>query len=278
MGLQKSLTAVVLSVALIFSAAPLFWAAAVNYGPAATGGGPRPYWRPPATATAGSNLKSVDEGNLMSNLKARADAEITRRRTSLKGLINRVNAMMRLSASQKSDFVTEIQNDINDLSALQTKIDADTDLMTLRADVKSIVADYRVYLVFMPQVTILSFDDRMGTIVTNMNTVLAKLSARVSQAQGKGKNVGNAPALLSDAKAKLTDASSQLTNVMNEVTPLTPDGYPGNEATLKSARTTLQTVFQTDLKGARRDMIQVFQILRGLSGNSVATPSAATSN
>src|SRR5579872_6107659 len=79
------------------------------------------------------------------NLKTRADNEITRRITALNDLITRINGFTRLTADQKSSFVTQIQTEINTLTSLKTKIDADTDTATLKTDVQSIVAEYRVF-------------------------------------------------------------------------------------------------------------------------------------
>ncbi len=230
--------------------------------------------RPALFRNAGASTSAAVQADAVANLKARADQEIDRRITSLNNLITKINAMVRLSASQKTTFTNNIQADITNLTTLKTKIDADTDITTLRTDVKSIVSDYRVYLVFMPQINLLSYADRMSYTVTNMTTILTKLQARVSQAQSAGKNVGNAAALLTSAQNELNDANTQITNVINQVVPLTPAGYPGNETALKSARTTLQTVYTTDLVAGRQNLMSVIQILHGLGGTPTATSSA----
>ena len=196
----------------------------------------------------------------MTRLKTRATAEITRRVTALNGLITKISAMKRLTSAQQSTFTTGIQGQISSLTSLQTKINGDTDLPTLRTDVQSIVQAYRIFALYMPQVNIMSNADRVLAIVSEMNQVESLLQSR-----------GGSATLLTDLTAKLADATTQATNALNSVVPLVPSGYPSNKTTLESARTMLETA-RTDLKGALVDITQIRQLLKGTANAPTPTP------
>src|ERR1035437_2225976 len=100
-------------------------------------------------AAARQSLKTQNDANSVQNLKSRADSEITRRISSLTELISKINTLKKLSVTDKSSFVSKLQTEINSLNTLKTKIDADTDLVTLRTDVASIIQSYRVYALFL---------------------------------------------------------------------------------------------------------------------------------
>ena len=192
--------------------------------------------------------ESNNQATLLANLKNRADNAIEARITHLTKLIDIINNIKRLTSAQKATLVGQVQDEINSLNTLKTKIDADTDLTTLRTDVKSIVQSFRVYVVFMPKIYIIAHADRIMDVVSLFQTLESKLTARVSAAG----NPSSLTSLLSDMTAKVTDAGTQAQNAINTVLPLTPDGWPGNKAQLESARTMLQTARQ-DLEDALHD-------------------------
>src|SRR5260221_5555613 len=78
----------------------------------------------PETTSTGANTTER-----ITSLKTKADALITDRVTHLNTLLTRINAMAKLSATDKTSFTTEINTDISGLNALKIKIDADTDLV-----------------------------------------------------------------------------------------------------------------------------------------------------
>ena len=185
-------------------------------------------------------------------LQERANREITRRIASLKMLIGRLNNLKRISADQKATLVTQVQTEIDNLTALQAKIKADTDLETLKTDVQSIVTSYRIYALFMPKIAILAMAERLDAAVDQMTDLTTKLQTRIEAAKSAGKEVGALQSTVIAMQKKIADAKTQEQNAINVVLPLTPDGYPGNKSTLQDARKMLQKGHQ-DLVEARKD-------------------------
>jgi hypothetical protein len=207
----------------------------------------------------------------VSRLKTRADAEITRRITALNGLITKINAMVRLTAGQKTTFSNGINGQISSLNTLKIKIDADTDIATLRTDVQSIIQSYRIFALYLPQVNIMSNADRILALVDEMNAISTKLQTRIDAVKTAGKDTMSMQTLMTDRASKLTDAATQANNAIAAVVPLTPAGYPGNRTTLTSARNMLQTARQ-DLVAAEKDATQIRQTLRSLGITPKPTP------
>ena len=203
----------------------------------------------------------------LENLKTRAQAEITRRITSLTELSNRISGIKHLTDSQKSTLTSNIQTEIMSLNALQAKITGDTDAQTVKADVKSVITSYRVYVLYMPQVRIILASDELLDSADKFSALGTKLQSRISEAQSKGEDVSTLQTTYTDFQAKATDAQTQANNAIIAITPLQPQDYPGNKTTLQSARTMLQAARQ-DLKTARQDAQTITQ---GLRTNSLPT-------
>jgi len=223
-------------------------------------------------ATREAKITQV-QANISQDLKLRAEKEITRRLSYLNQLITNLNGIKKLSSVEKASLQSQIQTQIDGLNALQTKINGDTDNTTLKADVKSIISNYYIFLFFRVQVNLLIAADRSLATVDNSSAIYTKLQTRINQAQAAGNDVTGLNAILSDINVKLTDAKTQLTAMQTELAPLTAGGYPGNKVTLTDARAKLKVVV-TDLKAVYQDVVQIRNQLEGLK---ISNPEASSS-
>lgn len=224
-------------------------------------------------SAARQSLKAQNDADRIQNLKQRADAEITRRVTSLTELITKINGLKKLSQTNKTDLINKVQTEITGLNTLKTKIDADTDLAILRADVKSIVQSYRVYAFFIPQIRILSAADVMSQSADSLTVLANKLETLITKSGATGTTLISLQNYLSDMRAKIKEANDIYQVIETEVLALTPAGYPTNKTTLEDARAKLKTGSKA-LKTARDDAKQIVKILRSLNKNLKATGSA----
>jgi intracellular sulfur oxidation DsrE/DsrF family protein len=186
--------------------------------------------------------------------------------------------MKKLSDTEKTGLISNIQTVLNDITLLKTKIDSDTSTTTLKVDVKSITADYRVYALVLPQISLLSASDRIDVIASEMETLSAKLQTRISDAQGKGVDVTAANNSLNDLNAKIADASSQAKIINQDVLSLTPDGgdktkEASNTSALKDARAKLK-IANNDLKTARQDVDSIVKVIKSVKEGATASTTA----
>lgn len=229
----------------------------------------------PTTSRAARTEERLDQ--TLTRLKTRADNEITRRVSALTALIGRITNFKRISDAQKSSFSTNIQAEITALNQLKTKIDADTDITTLKSDVQSIVNSFRVYALYIPSTRIVANADIVLDIANQMQQYTQKLQDAINTTQSAGKDVSTITPLMTDRNAKITDAITQAQNAITTVSSLTPAGYPGNQTQLKSARDMLSTA-RKDLRTAQQDALQIRQKLKSIGGTTISkspTPTTA---
>lgn len=224
-----------------------------------------------------SNSANTNSG-AVENLKNRAATEIDRRITALNKLLTKLSTLKRVSDTQKSSLSTLIQNEISSLNSLKAKIQADTDLATLRTDTKSIVSSHRIFALFMPQVRLLAAADALNTSAAKMTELAGKLETRIATASSSGQNTASLTTLLESMKSNISDAQTQANAVITAVSPLTPDGYPANRTTLITAKQNLQSGHQS-LKKAAQDARQIIVKLLTMSvGNNSAGENSSSAS
>ncbi len=217
-------------------------------------------------STGAAVTKSQLEANRIENLKQRATTEITRRINFLTELSKKIDELKKLSTVQKEDLKAQIQTQITSLNELQARINADTDLATLRTDVKSITNGYYTFAFFRVKISLLVASNRMAATTDILNTVYAKLQTRINEQQAKGIDVTALNVLLSDMLAKINSAKTQYDAAQTELSSLTAQGFPGNKSTLLSARAKLKQG-EKDLRAAYQDAVKIRQGLGDISGN-----------
>ncbi len=220
------------------------------------------------------------------NITTRADAEITRRINAMNALSARLSNVIRLSATEKNDLSATIQAQIAAMNSLQAQIAADAqanNTSSLKADVQSIIASYRIFALILPQATIEAAGGRALTIAGILTNLSAKLSARISEAQTAGNNTTAAASALADMNAKIADGNTQANAAIAGVVSLKPDNgnktvMASNEAALKAARSKIQAA-QQDFVAARTDALAIIKALRTfkVSAGANATATASTS-
>ncbi len=231
---------------------------------------------PGNTASKSGEIRETILNTKVENLKNRASNEITRRIASLTHVINKISAIKRLTQIQKDSLTNNIQAEIENLKLLNTKIQADTDIETLREDVKSIVTSYRIYLLYLPQTQIIIAADKLLNTADTFTELVVKLQSRIDVAKSKGEDVSSLETTLADMQAKIADAKTQANNAINAVSILKPTDYPGNKPELQSARTMLQAAHK-DLITAKQDAQKIIVELRKMNkNNSTVSPTDIT--
>ena len=187
------------------------------------------------------------------NLQNRGDTQTTNRINALNKLLTRIQGMKNLTVAEKTAFSSTIQTSVTSMTNLQAKIQSDTSTTSLQADLKTIAPDYRIYMLIMPQISILSAVDRVNTLVASLQTIQNKIQTRVSGNAGLSSNT-TISSDLSDMTAKLSDASNQANAAESEVVNLQPD--QGNQTTMQSNNAALKDA-QSKMKTAAQELITV---------------------
>lgn len=203
----------------------------------------------------------------IANAKARADQEITRRIASLNTLNTRIQGMKAVPAEDKAAMTNTVQTQISQLTALNAKIQADTDVATLKADIKAIATQYRVYLLIVPGWSIIAAADRIITTAPYYTSFGAVMQTAITQAQTNGNDVSALIAKLADYNAKVANAVTQANAANALLSDLVPDQgddamLASNNAAIKSAAAKLKLAIQ-DMQAARQLAVSMVGTLKG---------------
>lgn len=194
--------------------------------------------------------RQENQVNRMAALRTRADKEITRRVTALSEIGTRIGTLKHLTEDQKNTFSSEAREQITDLNNLKAKIDSDTDLATLQADVKSIVVSYRIFSLYLPKLRILIASDQMQIASDALSGIATKLASRIQLDKSSRSDVKVLTTALTDMQTKIADAKIQAQKASSTVLAIKPSDYPGNKTTLENAYAMLQ-IGKKDLVAAR---------------------------
>ena len=231
-----------------------------------------------ATVTAGGVNAGVS-ANVQARIttaKSRADQEIKRRTDMLTQLNAKVQAMAHVSDSEKSSISSMVSTELSDLSTLQAKIDADTDLTTLKTDIHSIAQSYRIFLLVIPRGRIDVAADKINTAASALTTLAGKLQTRIDAAGG---SADSQHAQLNDMNKNIGDAQTQANAAVSAVANLQPDNgdktvEASNDAAIKDARSKIKAAL-ADLKAARQDAGAIVKALHQIGDAPNASANAS---
>ncbi len=205
-----------------------------------------------AAGGCGTNLECV---------KAFGDARISERLAALTRLNTAAANHKGLTDQQRDVIEQDVQTNKQGLTALQKKLDAETDVQAARQDVKNIYVQFRIYAVVLPRDYGELYLFHEQNVVARMKNANQKISNLIQKAKEKGKDVSQLLALQSDYNAKLDDATRHLNDAQGLIPQLTPANYPATTDTLKTYRADLKAAHE-DIKGAAQDLHQIIQLLK----------------
>lgn len=218
-----------------------------------------------SSSASTTSLRNTATASAVENLKTRANTEITRRITFLTELSGKLDEIKKLSDTDKASLKSQIQTQIDSLNALKIKIDADTDLTTLRQDVKSILNGYYIFAYFRVKVSLYIAAGRLTTTSDMLNTVYTKLQTRITEEETKGTDVTALKTLLADMLLKITDAKAQYDAAITTLNTLDAVSFSKNKSSFIDIRSKLK-LGADDLRAAYKDAIKIRQGLGDITG------------
>ncbi len=236
-----------------------------------------------AETAASSSPKAKKLDAAVARLIDRGDKAIANRIDALTELNTRIQDMKLVSADNKASLASQIQTQITNLNTLKSKIDADTDLATLKTDVKSITGSFRIFALVIPQGRIIASADRLNTVAGDLSVVANKLQTRLTEAQNAGKDITSLNTIFTELTAKISDAKTQATAAVSHVVNLTPDN---DDATIVASNKDALKLSHSDIKVGQQDLVTARQdinkILKGLKAfklpGTTGTSTASSTN
>ena len=212
----------------------------------------------PAAPAVGQRRAAAGQATL-EGIKTRSAAEIARRQGALSAqLILVTGKSPSLSDADRSALTTLIKNDQAGLQALGSKIAADTDLATAKADHQKIYTEYRVYALVIPQIRLVRANDAL------INVALPRLTdarSRLQSALTKAGKTDEASATMADLQTQIDLIRANSSGLSAQLLALTPAQWNADRSVLSGPRTTLQSSHAA-LEKARADIVAVRAMLK----------------
>jgi archaellum component FlaC len=216
--------------------------------------------------------RSADRSaNQLQNIKNKADTLIMNRLDSLNNLLTRVQNDTRLSTSEKSSFVSEIQQDVSGLTALKGKIDADTDVATARADAKSIITNYYIYAVFEPKVRLLVTLNNLQTTASYVQALVPQIQNLINTLKSQGKDTSQIQPLLDDISTQLQTINTTLTNDITSVQNISTT-TKRNPTDFSTVRQDISQIVKVGFAKIRSDFAKMRPLFKQIIGTVSITP------
>jgi len=207
-------------------------------------------------------------GQGLAILKQKCDQAVQKRETALGNDATKINAATGLTSSDKSALLATESSDASGLTALDATIQADTTFSQAKTDCEKIVTQYRVFVVFEPQVHLVIAADTVGSAATKITSLASELQQKLGSNQNPA-----VQAALADLQKQVAAAQASVSGLSATVLAQTPSGYPGNKSVFTSALASVQSAV-SDLKQARSDIDTIKDALQPSSG---ATPTPTPS-
>ncbi len=215
------------------------------------------------TAKSRANTNAAGDQAKLQRIINRGNNEIERRISTLQHLTDKLSSAFKLSDSDTAALTNEVNGEIDSLKALKTKLDADNTVADAQNDVKTIITEYRVYVLIAPKVHLVKVAADQQAAETRLLALIPKLESRINDAKSAGKNVTSLESGLADMKARLAKAQPLSSDVESSVINLQPSDYNSDHTILSSYRDKLKTA-QTDIQAAVSDAKSIVNALKNL--------------
>lgn len=199
-------------------------------------------------------------------LRTASDKKIAAQIKSLNSLLVRVGKIPGLSSGDQAILTGEINGLIGDLNALKVKLDAETTVAGIQADLAVLSKDSRYARSIGYQVKIIEFAEYVIAQGPKFDAQAATLAGKIAAAPS-GIDTASAQTYLDDMKAKVAAAEAlagPLPAIMLALTPAQLQAGKGDPTIAKASKDMWQASF--DLWKARHDARIVEWILAGKPG------------
>jgi hypothetical protein len=232
----------------------------------------------PAPGSSSTPAGSSQSGQAWAKAHAKLMSALQARVSTLGRLNTSVGDSKDLTSADRSALNGLLGPETSGINALLATVQAatpqNTTVAQLRADAKTMVDQYRVYLVMSRQVHLTERADTQTTVELRISNREPKIQAAIQKA-------GNPPAAVQayhDLVTQVTNATQATGQAdIPAVLQVTPSGYPGDAAPLSAASTALHQA-ATDGKAAAGDLKIIRNALTqhdsSLKGQSTPTASA----
>jgi hypothetical protein len=222
----------------------------------------------PSGATGTVRTCSADR---LSYVQSRVDAAVKKRLVTIDRLTSALAARTHVTDTHRATLTATYSADSGGLKAVDAKVQADTTCGQAVTDGRTVVTDYRVYLLLVPQTHLVAASDTGTYAAGQLAAAEPKVQAAID-ALTDPQEEATAQAKLDDMTARVQAATSALGGVDDGMLALKPADIPSQLATIDGYRAKVASAHE-DLRRALADA----KALRALLDHPAAGPAASPS-
>ncbi|MEX0875344.1 MAG: hypothetical protein WD646_02445 [Actinomycetota bacterium] len=147
------------------------------------------------------------------------------------------------------------------LTRLKAQIRAEDDREEIRRLCRSIVTEYRIYVLVTPRTMLTLAADAAVAAANKLDDVADRIQYAIDEAAAEGKDVTEAQAQLDSMRSHIEAAKASAGSVPDAVLPLTPSDWPGAQEVLRQAKQDLDEA-REDLRAAKQDGYDAVEALK----------------
>jgi hypothetical protein len=214
-----------------------------------------------ATGSQATQTASSSQTMTVGDIITKGNTAIAQRLTTLGDLVTNINSSSnKLTTSDKSYLLSEVNGASSGLASLKSTLDAETSLKAARADYADIFSEYRVYLLVKPKVNDIKTADVQQAREQKLTTEQGKLQTRFNKV---GKNNSQTQSLLTSMQTELSNAKGISSSVETGALPITPAQFNTNPTVMKNYSAQLKQATD-DNQTAVQDAKQIVTALKSL--------------
>lgn len=207
----------------------------------------------------------IDRVSNLETLKKKGANLIKHRLDALNKLARKVTAS-KLTDAQKAQLLSDITANVNGLNELGVKIAAGNDVVAVRALVKSIITDFRIFAVAIPRVSGLMNVWLSLANIEQVTVSLAEAQIKIDALKVKGVDTSKMEALMIEIKTNFGIAKTKLEAAAATLTVIKPADYPSSSETFRRVRTLIREAQKQVTKA--RQMIHRLNALTRLANQA----------
>jgi len=187
---------------------------------------------------------------------------IDRRLATVEHLGGAVDRAASLTDAHRSTIDATLASTSSGLTDLRATVEAEDDGCELADEARSVVEDFRVYVVVLPQARVTIGGDRVAGVEPKLDQLAERLAQRIDEAAADGEDVTDAQAAHDAFVAAYEEAVATAAPIGDRVLALVAADWPEPaQPTLEQAREDLRAAVE-DLRAARgfaRDVVDALE-------------------
>lgn len=219
-------------------------------------------------APAPKSSTSTKTPKTLAQVQAAVATAASKRTTALDKAIGDVTKNTYLTSSDKSKLLSILNGDLSSVKSDAAKVAADTTLVSVKSDAKSMISGLRVFSIAIPQARIVAGADRLtATTLPKAEKVLTRVTAALS-GEESAKSTPAIQADLADLTKQIATIKSGTASIASQALAVTPASYNSNHGGVTAIKATWKSV-RADVKKAHSDAKAIRTALHG--GNATTT-------